>query len=101
MVLRGGQQTGGMACETGLGKFSRGDELVGLQRAFLYAGTAAVVTTLWKVDDRASYRVMKAFYALFEAHGPAAAPRQAQRATMAEFPHPFAWAGFNVTGAPW
>ncbi|MBI2544138.1 MAG: CHAT domain-containing protein, partial [Candidatus Rokubacteria bacterium] len=32
------------ACETGLGKLSRGDELVGLQRAFLYAGTPAVVT---------------------------------------------------------
>lgn len=43
------------ACETGLGKLSKGDELVGLQRAFLYAGTPAVVTTLWKVDDRASF----------------------------------------------
>ena len=43
------------ACETGLGKLSRGDEVVGLQRAFLYAGTPAVVTTLWKVDDKATY----------------------------------------------
>jgi CHAT domain-containing protein/tetratricopeptide (TPR) repeat protein len=43
------------ACETGLGRLSKGDELVGLQRAFLYAGTPAVVTTLWKVEDRASY----------------------------------------------
>src|SRR5438445_691630 len=43
------------ACETGLGQLSRGDELVGLQRAFFYAGTPAVVTTLWKVDDRASF----------------------------------------------
>jgi hypothetical protein len=34
------------ACETGLGTLSRGDEIVGLQRAFLYAGTPAVVTTL-------------------------------------------------------
>jgi CHAT domain-containing protein len=32
------------ACETGLGKLSTGDELIGLQRAFLYAGTPAVVT---------------------------------------------------------
>ncbi len=49
------------ACETGLGKLSRGDELVGLQRAFLYAGTPAVVTTLWKVDDWASYELVRAF----------------------------------------
>src|SRR5438445_10899593 len=43
------------ACETGLGQLSRGDELVGLQLAFFCAGTPAVVTTLWKVDDRASF----------------------------------------------
>ncbi|HEY7676728.1 MAG TPA: CHAT domain-containing tetratricopeptide repeat protein, partial [Candidatus Methylomirabilis sp.] len=88
------------ACETGLGQLSRGDELVGLQRAFLYAGTPAVVTTLWKVDDRASYRLMEAFYDALAAGGPAAALRQAQRATMAEFPHPFAWAAFGLTGVP-
>lgn len=88
------------ACETGLGRLSRGDELVGLQRAFLYAGTPAVVTTLWKVDDRASYRLMEHFYAQLDAQGAAGALRQAQRATMAEFPHPFAWAAFGLTGVP-
>ena len=88
------------ACETGLGQLSKGDELVGLQRAFLYAGTPAVVTTLWKVDDRASFRLMEHFYANLDASGPAAALRQAQRATMAEFPHPFAWAAFGLTGVP-
>src|SRR5262249_51316376 len=50
------------ACETGLGKLSRGDDLIGLQRAFLYAGTPTVVTTLWKVDDRASFLLMREFY---------------------------------------
>ena len=89
------------ACETGLGQLSKGDELVGLQRAFLYAGTPAVVTTLWKVDDRASYRLMEAFYDDLATRGPAEALRQAQRATMAEFPHPFAWAAFGLTGTPW
>jgi len=81
------------ACETGLGQFSRSDDLVGLQRAFLYAGTPAVVTTLWKVDDRASYYLMRAFYEYLKDHGPAAALRAAQRETMRDFPHPFAWAG--------
>jgi len=88
------------ACETGLGKLSRGDELVGLQRAFLYAGTPAVVTTLWKVDDRASYELIRAFYNRLASAGPVEALRQAQIETMATFPHPYSWAAFGLSGAP-
>jgi CHAT domain-containing protein len=88
------------ACETGLGKLSRGDELVGLQRAFLYAGTPAVVTTLWKVDDRASYELVRAFYKQLDVAGPVEALRQAQLETLLTFPHPFGWAAFGLTGAP-
>lgn len=88
------------ACETGLGKLSRGDELVGLQRAFLYAGTPAVVTTLWKVDDRASYELVRAFYDRLDGAGPVAALRQAQIEALRAFPHPFAWAAFGLTGVP-
>jgi CHAT domain-containing protein len=85
------------ACETGLGKLSRGDELVGLQRAFLYAGTPAVITTLWKVDDRASYELVRAFYDRLGAAGPVEALRQAQLEARQAFPHPFAWAAFEIT----
>ena len=85
------------ACETGLGKLSRGDELVGLQRAFLYAGTPAVITTLWKVDDRASYELIRAFYDRLAAAGPVEALRQAQLEVRQAFPHPFAWAAFEIT----
>jgi CHAT domain-containing protein/predicted negative regulator of RcsB-dependent stress response len=88
------------ACETGLGKLSRGDELVGLQRAFLYAGTPAVVTTLWKVDDRASYELVRAFYSRLAGAGPVEALRQAQIETMATFPHPYSWAAFGLSGVP-
>ncbi|MBI2014642.1 MAG: CHAT domain-containing protein [Candidatus Rokubacteria bacterium] len=89
------------ACETGLGKLSRGDDLVGLQRAFLYAGTPAVVTTLWKVDDRASFALMREFYARLKAAGPGDALRGAQREALRAFPHPFGWAAYTLTGAPW
>jgi CHAT domain-containing protein len=88
------------ACETGLGKLSRGDEIVGLQRAFLYAGTPAVVTTLWKVDDRASYELVRAFYNRLAGAGPVEALRQAQIETMVTFPHPYSWAAFGLSGAP-
>ncbi|HSB40819.1 MAG TPA: CHAT domain-containing protein [Methylomirabilota bacterium] len=85
------------ACETGLGKLSRGDELVGLQRGFLYAGTPAVITTLWKVDDRASYELVRAFYGRLAAAGPVEALRQAQLDAVRAYPHPFAWAAFEIT----
>ena len=88
------------ACETGLGKLSRGDEVVGLQRAFLYAGTPAVVTTLWKVDDRATFELIRAFYARLDSANPVEALRQAQLETMRTFPNPFAWAAFGLTGVP-
>ena len=77
------------ACETGLGKLSRGDEVVGLQRAFLYAGTPAVVTTLWKVDDKATFELVRAFYTRLESADPVEALRQAQLETMDAFPHPY------------
>ena len=88
------------ACETGLGKLSRGDELVGLQRAFLYAGTPAVITTLWKVDDKATFELVRAFYTRLESTEPVGALRQAQLETMKTFPHPYAWAAFGLTGLP-
>jgi CHAT domain-containing protein len=73
---------------------------VGLQRAFIYAGTPAVVTTLWKVDDRASYDLIRVFYERLERLGPVRALRQAQVETMQTFPHPFSWAAFGLTGVP-
>jgi len=88
------------ACETGLGKLSRGDELVGLQRAFLYAGTPAVVTTLWKVDDKATFELVRSFYTRLEGTGAVEALRQAQLETMRAFPHPYAWAAFGLSGLP-
>ncbi|MBM4439823.1 MAG: CHAT domain-containing protein [Candidatus Rokubacteria bacterium] len=88
------------ACETGLGTLSRGDELVGLQRAFLYAGTPAVMTTLWKVDDRASFDLIRAFYDTLGADGAVQALRHAQLVTMGAHPHPFSWAAFGLSGAP-
>ena len=87
-----------LACETGLGKLSTGDELIGLQGAVLYAGTPAVVTTLWKVDDRASFVLMREFYDGLARADSGRALRAHQRAAMKEFPRPVAWAAFGLTG---
>jgi CHAT domain-containing protein len=88
------------ACETGLGKLSNGDELIGLTRAFIYAGTPSIITTLWKVNDRASYELMKEFYQHLKNSKKVDALRQAQLTTMKEFPEPFYWAAYQLTGEP-
>jgi CHAT domain-containing protein len=88
------------ACETGLGKLNNGDELIGLTRAFIYAGTPSVVTTLWKVNDRASYQLMRDFYRHLKTSKKVEALRQAQLGTMKEFPEPFYWAAYQLTGEP-
>ena len=50
------------ACETQLGAQSQGDDLVGLNRAFLYAGAPTVIASLWSVNDDATAVLMAAFY---------------------------------------
>jgi CHAT domain-containing protein/Tfp pilus assembly protein PilF len=50
------------ACETGLGELSEGDELVGLSRAFIYAGSGAVLVSLWKVEDSSTALLMTRFH---------------------------------------
>lgn len=50
------------ACESGLSQVRRGDELMGLVRAFLAAGAPAVIATLWRVDERSTRLLMERFY---------------------------------------
>lgn len=50
------------ACESGLSRVRRGDELIGLIRAFMHAGAPALVSTLWRVDERSTRILMERFY---------------------------------------
>lgn len=91
------------ACRTALGKEIRGEGLVGLTRAFLYAGAARVVASLWKVDDAATAELMKQFYLRMlgpEHLTPAAALRAAQVAMKRQkrWEHPSYWAAFSLQG---
>ena len=89
------------ACETALGARTAGDDIVGLNRAFLYAGAPAVVTSLWSIDDAATAALMTAFYDhILAGDGYAEALRRAQLALAAQpsSRHPFYWAAFVVTG---
>ncbi len=50
------------ACNTALGKLSKGEGLIGISRAFLYAGVPGMVVSLWSVDDEATSIIMSNFY---------------------------------------
>ena len=65
-------------CDTALGKLSTGDELVGLTRAFIYAGTPSVVASLWSVDDSSTAQLMASFYRNLKTMSKVEALRQAQ-----------------------
>jgi tetratricopeptide (TPR) repeat protein len=69
------------ACESGIPGADLPDEVVGLPTGLLEAGVAAVIASLWPVDDRPTLLLMVGFYQRWRRHGmaPAQALRQAQR----------------------
>jgi CHAT domain-containing protein/Tfp pilus assembly protein PilF len=50
------------ACETGIGELQRGEGIISLARAFAFAGSKSIVTTIWTVNDRATKELMVLFY---------------------------------------
>jgi CHAT domain-containing protein/tetratricopeptide (TPR) repeat protein len=87
------------ACETQLGAQSKGDDIIGLNRAFLYAGASSVIASLWTVDDQATGRLMRSFYThLKRGLGKAEALQVAQSETRRLYPNPYYWAAFVLTG---
>jgi CHAT domain-containing protein/tetratricopeptide (TPR) repeat protein len=88
------------ACESGRSQVVGGDELLGLLRAFLGAGAATVIVSLWLAQDDTTARLMDDMYSelLDQGTDPAAALRAAQLSLKAEHPHPYYWAPFIVVG---
>jgi CHAT domain-containing protein len=90
------------ACETGLGKEIRGEGLIGLTRAFMYAGAARVIVSLWSVSDRATASLMGRLYREMLRNGrtPSASLRAAQLALRSDsrYQHPYYWAAFTIQG---
>jgi CHAT domain-containing protein len=86
---------------------SAGDDVIGLTRAFFFAGTPSVVATLWSVNDNSTRLLIENFYSHMRAGmGKAEALRQAQldvrnyRDANGEqiYASPFYWSGFVLTG---
>ena len=90
------------ACQTGLGKEVRGEGLMGLTRAFLYAGVPRVIVSLWNVNDQATSELMADFYEKLLRRGkrPAEALREAQLELRKHkrWESPYYWAAFVQQG---
>ncbi|MEI7687541.1 MAG: CHAT domain-containing protein, partial [Planctomycetota bacterium] len=105
------------ACETGLGETAGGEGTLGLQRAFQLAGARTTITSLWKVDDDATRRLMEQFYENYwrKGHGALESLRRAQLWMLNEGPNrgivrvddgakeprrspPYYWAAFVLAG---
>ena len=90
------------ACQTGLGKLVSGEGMVGLTRAFMYAGTPTVLVSLWSVSDVSTSTLMEEFYRnlIKKKLGKTEALRDAQLTMLGrkQFAHPFYWAPFVIIG---
>lgn len=90
------------ACETGLSQFTAGDELIGISRAFFYAGTPSLLTSLWTVNDKSTALLMERFYdgLIDRGESKAEALRTSilELKAMPEHAHPYFWAPFFLSG---
>jgi tetratricopeptide (TPR) repeat protein len=87
------------ACETGMSAVWEGDELLGLARGFLYAGTPSLVVSLWTVNDRSTAQLMEHFYEdLQNGESKSRALQSAVLKVKTVFPHPYYWAPFILMG---
>jgi CHAT domain-containing protein/Tfp pilus assembly protein PilF len=89
------------ACETALGKEMNGEGVIGLTRAFLYAGARTIVVSLWPVAERSTPDFMYNMYRNL-ASNKAEALRRAKLAMISsrEFSEPYYWAPFILSGDP-
>lgn len=89
------------SCESGAGRLNDGDGVLGLNRAFSYAGVPNIIYSLWKVNDKATSELMVAFYKEILAGKPYAAALRAAKLKMLQNPataSPNFWSGFLLMG---
>jgi CHAT domain-containing protein/tetratricopeptide (TPR) repeat protein len=89
------------ACDSGVGEVQNGEGVYGLRRALALAGAQTQVTSLWKVSDEATRKLMVEYYRrLLQGEGRSSALRQVQRALLKDpmFAHPYYWASFIPIG---
>jgi CHAT domain-containing protein len=93
------------ACETGNGRISPGEGVVGMSWAFLVAGTHSMVVSQWRVNSASTSQLMKNFYQVLARQPNRGNKSQALREASvrllrdSRYHHPFYWAGFILVGS--
>ena len=94
------------ACETGLGKISQGEGVIGLGRSLIYAGAKNIVCSLWQVSDASTSTLMINFYTNLlknskkDGTGFTDKLHNAKLKMISEekFAHPYFWSPFIIIG---
>jgi CHAT domain-containing protein len=89
------------SCDSALGKDMESEGIIGLPRAFLYAGAKSVIASLWKVNDEATARMMSVLYTRIrngEDPGSALRGAQLEMAHDERWSKPYYWAAFALQG---
>ncbi|MEM7369875.1 MAG: CHAT domain-containing tetratricopeptide repeat protein [Bacteroidota bacterium] len=91
------------ACQTGSGTLERGEGIMSLARAFQYAGSGQILTTLWRADDRSGAQLSIDFLkGIAEGSAPGSAIHHARNKWLEESDtyhcHPYFWAAYILIG---
>ncbi len=93
------------ACQTGLGKISKGEGIIGLTRALLYAGAKNINVSLWSVSDQSTAELMQYFYEEFlgnelskEGYAKALQKAKLRLFNNPEWCEPYFWGAFVLVG---
>jgi CHAT domain-containing protein/lipopolysaccharide biosynthesis regulator YciM len=91
------------ACQTGLGKISKGEGVIGLSRALVYAGAKNLVVSFWSVADESTSQLMRSFYQQLIAENSSSFTASLRNAklemiTREQYASPYYWAPFVLIG---
>lgn len=93
------------ACETGLGKLTKGEGAMSLARGFSYAGVKNLIVSLWQVNDKSTEKIMSEFYKNYrKSHNKAASLHRSKLAYLndgniaSSKKSPYYWASFIYIG---
>ena len=76
----------------------RGEGVQNFSRAFLAAGAASAVSSLWRVSDQATSRLMASFYSHLASGATKAEALRRAKLELAATSHPYYWAAFLLIG---
>jgi len=92
------------ACKTSVGEYKKGEGTFSIARGFIKAGVKSVLSTLWDVNEKASFEIISAFYKNMEkGDRKSQALRNSklsylQRHRNTSEASPYYWSGFTITG---